>query len=111
MEMVQVGELLREARAREGVSQGQLARRAGTTQTVVSRIERGKTTPTIGMLERLLLALGYELHIDASEIQGEHDPRHLADDVALPVEDRLARGLDWIEFAHELRAAAARPPR
>jgi hypothetical protein len=27
------------------------------------------------------------------------------------VEDRLARGLDWIEFAHELRAAAARPPR
>jgi predicted transcriptional regulator len=38
---VDVGQLLREARLEQGFAQAQLARRAGTTQTYVSRLERG----------------------------------------------------------------------
>jgi len=48
--------LLREARTRAGLSQRQLAKRAGTAQSVVARIEGGQTSPTWDTLERLLAA-------------------------------------------------------
>ncbi len=54
-------ELLREARHRAGLSQRELARRAGTTQSVVARIEGGRTSPTWDTLSRLLAAAGQQL--------------------------------------------------
>jgi len=54
--MPTTAELLREARTRAGLSQHQLAKRAGTAQSVVARIERGQTSPTWDTLERLLAA-------------------------------------------------------
>ncbi len=56
--MPTAAELLRQARARAGLSQRALARRAGTAQSVVARIERGQTSPTWETLERLLAAAG-----------------------------------------------------
>lgn len=56
--MLSAAELLRTARARAGLSQRALAVRAGTTQSVVARIERGQTSPTWDTLERLLAAAG-----------------------------------------------------
>jgi transcriptional regulator with XRE-family HTH domain len=56
--MASAAELLRQARARAGLSQRALARRAGTAQSVVARIERGQTNPTWETLERLLAAAG-----------------------------------------------------
>ena len=53
--------LLREARTRAGLSQRELAKRAGTAQSVVARIERGQTSPTWETLERLLAAAGTEI--------------------------------------------------
>jgi transcriptional regulator with XRE-family HTH domain len=53
--------LLREARTRAGLSQRALARRAGTAQSVIARIERGQTSPTWETLERLLAAAGAEI--------------------------------------------------
>lgn len=53
--------LLREARGRAGLSQRGLARRAGTAQSVVARIELGTTSPTTETLERLVDAAGFEL--------------------------------------------------
>lgn len=53
--------LLREARTRAGLSQRELAKRAGTAQSVVARIERGQTSPTWETLERLLAAAGETL--------------------------------------------------
>lgn len=55
------GEVLREARMLAGVSQAQLAKRCGTAQSAVSRIERGQVSPTISTLERMLGAVGAEL--------------------------------------------------
>ncbi len=40
-----------------------LARRAGTTQSVVARIELGTTSPATTTLERLLAAAGFELEV------------------------------------------------
>jgi transcriptional regulator with XRE-family HTH domain len=48
--------LLRQARTRARLSQRELARRAGTAQSVIARIERGQASPTWDTLERLLAA-------------------------------------------------------
>jgi transcriptional regulator with XRE-family HTH domain len=53
--------LLSEARQRAGLTQRDLAGRAGTAQSVVARIERGNTDPSSGTLARLLAAAGFEL--------------------------------------------------
>lgn len=51
--------LLRTARERSGLTQRALAERAGTSQSVVARIELGQTSPTITTLNRLLAATGH----------------------------------------------------
>jgi predicted transcriptional regulator len=52
--------LLRTARARAGLSQRALAKRASTSQSVVARIEAGDTDPSYETLRRLLKAAGFE---------------------------------------------------
>src|SRR3954467_9231668 len=68
-----VGTLIREARERHAVSQQTLARRAGTTQKHVSRIERGEISPSVATLTRLLAALGERLELRA--VPGPRDNR------------------------------------
>lgn len=55
------GELLREARRRAGLSQSELAARAGVTQSVVSEYEADKRQPAVPTLARLVAATGHEL--------------------------------------------------
>jgi HTH-type transcriptional regulator/antitoxin HipB len=57
----QLGQALRARRLELGMSQTQLAERAGMTQSAVSRLEAGGTVPTIGVLERLAAALSADL--------------------------------------------------
>ena len=59
------GELLREVRKRNQVKQELLAKKLGTTQSVISRYERGERSPTVAYLEAALAAMGEELHIEA----------------------------------------------
>jgi DNA-binding XRE family transcriptional regulator len=42
-----------EARIRAGLTQAQLARRMGTTQPAIARLEAGRRSPNLKMLERL----------------------------------------------------------
>ena len=60
------GELLKEARARHGVSQKQLATRASTTQSAISRIERDRVSPSVETLRELLYLLGEDLALGTS---------------------------------------------
>ena len=53
--------LLEIARRASGVSQAELARRAGTSQATVSAYERGLKTPSLAVAARLLGAMGWEL--------------------------------------------------
>jgi hypothetical protein len=55
------GSLLVRARAMAGLSQRVLATRAETAQSVVARVERGQTIPSVETLDRLLAAAGFEL--------------------------------------------------
>lgn len=52
-----------DARNRAGLTQVQLARKMGTTQPVVARLEGGQTRPSMRTLERLAKATGSRLLI------------------------------------------------
>lgn len=57
---------LRELRESRGLSQAELARRIGSTQPAVARLEAGGVAPTIDTLERIGDALDLELAISLS---------------------------------------------
>ena len=59
--------LLREARSRAGLSQVELGRRAGVTQSVVSAYESAARQPSVPTLARLVAATGLELDMRVSE--------------------------------------------
>lgn len=63
-----VGPLLREARLAAGLDQAGLARRAATTQTYVSRVERGATVPSLPTLQRLFAAMGLRLGLQVERV-------------------------------------------
>jgi transcriptional regulator with XRE-family HTH domain len=62
---VDPGTLIRTVRRRRGLTQSDLARRAGTSQPVVSAYEHGRRDPTYGTLRRLVEAGGERLVLDA----------------------------------------------
>src|ERR1700682_4264383 len=101
------GALIRQQRQKLRLSHRALARRAGTTQAAVSRIERGMTTPTWSTVSALLLAMGYEPDLQLRRLRGRWDRAHLA---ALrertPVE-RLELALSANRLAGRLRKAGA----
>ncbi|MFH1289481.1 MAG: helix-turn-helix transcriptional regulator [Patescibacteria group bacterium] len=59
----QVTRALVEARIKGKISQRQLARKARTTQAVISRIENMNVSPSIGLLQRIADSLGKKLEI------------------------------------------------
>jgi ribosome-binding protein aMBF1 (putative translation factor) len=59
----ELGNAVRERRLALGLSQTELAKKAGMTQPALSRLESGGPTPTIGVLERLAHALGAKLTV------------------------------------------------
>ena len=54
---------LRTARRESGLSQAELARRAGTSQATISAYESGSKEPALSTLERLLAATGHRLDV------------------------------------------------
>lgn len=59
--MIDAAILLRTARLKAGLTQAEVARRAGMTQPVVAAYEAGRRQPTLPMLQKLLAAADYEL--------------------------------------------------
>lgn len=55
--------LLERARHAAGLSQHELARRAGTSRTAVSAYENGHKSPSLSTAQRLLAEAGYELMV------------------------------------------------
>lgn len=57
------GGLIRQCREHAGITQAELARRLGTTQSAVSRWERGHETPRVDTLGRVLQECGFEVDL------------------------------------------------
>lgn len=79
------GSLLREARSQAGLTQAQLARRAGVSQSVVSAYESASRQPSLPMLARLVAATGLELELLVRRPRGASEPTEG------PVRSRLYR--------------------
>jgi HTH-type transcriptional regulator / antitoxin HipB len=60
----ELGEAVRHRREELGITQAELAERAGLQQPAVARFESGGTMPTIPMLERLADALLLRLNVE-----------------------------------------------
>jgi transcriptional regulator with XRE-family HTH domain len=60
-----------EVRNRAGLTQQELARKMGTTQPVVARLESGRTRPSMRTLERLAEATGSRLLISFEPREGK----------------------------------------
>lgn len=66
---LQVARLVSDLRARRGLSQIELAKKAGVSQPMIARLEKGdsRRTPTFDTIFRLLKVLGYTLSIHAQK--------------------------------------------
>lgn len=78
-----LGQRIKQARARKGWSQRELARQAGVRHAIVSELETGKKTDTTGMiLKRLARALGvsvdYLVGTFEDDSQGDFEPADVA---------------------------------
>jgi transcriptional regulator with XRE-family HTH domain len=58
------GAMLRSARTRAGLTQGELAERAATSQATVSAYENGSKQPSVATFSRLLAATGSRLTVE-----------------------------------------------
>ena len=56
-------EAVLKARVQKGITQEQLAKKIGTKQSAIARIESGNANPSIGFLQKLADALGKKLVI------------------------------------------------
>lgn len=62
----QIARALIRARIEKNLTQKQLAVKLGTKQSVLSRVENAKTTPTVSFLKRLAGVLNMNLQIEFS---------------------------------------------
>jgi transcriptional regulator with XRE-family HTH domain len=92
-----------EARRRAGLSQRELAARAGTSQAAIARIESGRQSPTFDTLERIVRACDLELRVRLEE-RDRHDEQLIEEMLRLTPEERL-RSLE----EEEAFFAAVRP--
>jgi transcriptional regulator with XRE-family HTH domain len=93
-------DLVREARKRAGLSQRELAEKAGTTQSAIARLESGRTRPAFDDVLRLVRLCGFDLDIMLVE-QDDSDWSQARRQLALAPGERARR---MVEFGNKVRA-------
>jgi len=105
-----LGQVLREARWRAGISQKQLAIRTGIAAPAISRIENGHESPSFERFATCLEALGFEPSLELRPLGGSQaDPVHLAAEAELTPSQRLESLFEWMRFGDSLARAQLRP--
>ncbi|HET7417759.1 MAG TPA: helix-turn-helix transcriptional regulator [Solirubrobacterales bacterium] len=103
------GKLLREARMRHGVSQEQLAARAETTQSAISRIEKERSSPTVRTLAELLRLLGEDLVLRVEERDAGIDRTLIDERLRMDTDERLEYGRAFADQVIEMSPLPKRP--
>jgi transcriptional regulator with XRE-family HTH domain len=102
--MVRLGEVVRDARRRAGISQRELAIRAGTSQAAVSFTESGRREPSFESFVALMASLGWRPELSLVPLaEPDSDPRQLQAQAALTPSERLERGVAWSRLAASIR--------
>ncbi|MGI9112814.1 MAG: helix-turn-helix transcriptional regulator [Gaiellaceae bacterium] len=102
------GDLLREARLRAGLSQAELARRAGKARSAIGRWERGEVLPSFETLRELVRACGLDIGYGLYKYD-DHDALLVRDSLRSSPIQRLRSGVRAANMLHRaaVRAAAA----
>lgn len=82
------GALLSDARHRSGLTQTELAERAGVVRPLISQYETGKKDPSVSMLARLLRSCGMELRMQAALPSDADRDQYSRDERVGPVQAR-----------------------
>jgi transcriptional regulator with XRE-family HTH domain len=98
---------VRDRRRAHGLTQAQLALRAGTTQAALSRLERDELSPRFDSVARLLAALGEVPRLSATRPKHGVDAGHLAAQRARPPTERVELAMSWNRLAGEIARAGA----
>jgi transcriptional regulator with XRE-family HTH domain len=67
MKPARIGPVVERLRMEVGLTQADLARRVGTTQAAISKIETGRTVPGLELLDRLAAAIGRPITLTFGE--------------------------------------------
>ena len=107
--MKSAASIVRDARHAAGLTQAELARRMGTTQSAVARLEAKGANPRLQTLEKAVRATGRNLDIDTPDYPpGNIDATLNASHLLMTPAERL-RGLEQMyRGAQTLRRAGAR---
>jgi len=92
------GEMIRSARLRAGLSQGELAERLGMPRSSIARWEVDKVEPGWSTLRRVLQACGFDLA--TTLVPFERDPQQdarVAETQRLTPQERLRKMIDELE--------------
>ena len=81
--------LLRQARTAAGLTQAEVARRMGTSQPVVARLERPGANPRFATLERAMRATGHRLEAAISPDDPGIDATLIRQQLSIPPDERL----------------------
>ncbi|MFN2488597.1 MAG: helix-turn-helix domain-containing protein [Actinomycetota bacterium] len=104
------GDLIRLARLECGLSQRELARRAGTSQATISAYEMGEKSPSLDTLARIVRAAGLDLRIQLTPADS-HDEWLALYERSLPtevVERSRSQDGELVERARSERAGPRR---
>ena len=82
--------LIRKTRADAGLTQAELAARAGLRQSAIARLERGSANPTIATLDNVIAATGHRLVLGAEPRRPSFDEGQLRERIAMTPAQRLA---------------------
>ena len=102
------GELIKERRLEHGLSQRELAYRAGTSQSAIARIESGDEDITWKRLRSVLAAMGDQPVLEAKRLPHRYELHDLMDHRAMSPKARLANGIRFNEVGSTLAVAGAK---
>ena len=104
--MASTSSLLKRIRTEAGLTQAELARRLGTTQTAIARLERWDANPRMGTLERAVRAMGHRLEVRAVPAPADVDEDQIAAHLRMtPAERAQAHDAAYGNLARSARAA------
>ena len=90
------------------MTQAELASRAGLSQSVVARLERGGSNPTIATLANVIAATGHRLTLGAALYRPSFDEGQLRERLAMTPAQRMA---NFTASSRNLRTMAQRARR
>ena len=108
-------DIIARLRTLAGLTQRDLARRAGTSQPAIARLEQGRASPTFATLERLAAAAGFDLQVElvprrppdpvVEVYKRDIDRTLLRENLEKSVDDRIRSLVELQEFGDEVRRA------